>query len=39
MGSLIPQRLLIALERLFGLLLALIAVHMLMSGIQTYLVH
>ncbi|HBE80932.1 MAG TPA: hypothetical protein DDW65_24560 [Firmicutes bacterium] len=38
MGSLIPSRLLIALERLFGLLLAVIAVHMIMSGIQTYLV-
>ena len=38
LGSLIPPRLLIALERLAGLLLALIAVHMLMSGIQTYLV-
>ena len=37
LGSLIPARLLIALERLSGLLLALIAVHMLMSGIQTYL--
>jgi multiple antibiotic resistance protein len=36
-GSLIPARLLIALERLSGLLLALIAVHMLMSGIHTYL--
>jgi multiple antibiotic resistance protein len=37
MGSLIPARLLIALERLSGLLLAVIAVHMLMSGIHTYL--
>ncbi|HEX2953713.1 MAG TPA: MarC family protein [Bacillota bacterium] len=37
MGSLIPTRLLIALERLSGLLLAVIAVHMLMTGVQTYL--
>jgi multiple antibiotic resistance protein len=37
MGGLIPARLLIALERLSGLLLAVIAVHMVMSGIQTYL--
>jgi multiple antibiotic resistance protein len=37
MGSLIPGRLLMALERLSGLLLAVIAVHMVMSGIQTYL--
>ncbi len=36
MGGLIPARLLIALERLSGLLLAVIAVHMVMSGIQTY---
>ena len=37
LGSIIPARLLIALERLAGLLLALIAVRMFMSGIQTYL--
>lgn len=37
MGSYIPQRLLAALERLSGLLLAVISVHMVMSGIQTYL--
>ena len=37
LGSMIPARLLIALERLSGLLLAVIAVHMLMSGIHTYL--
>jgi len=38
MGSLIPARLLVALERLSGLLLAVIAVHMVMSGLQSYLV-
>lgn len=37
-GSLIPQRLLAALERLTGLLLAVMAVHMIMTGIQEYLV-
>ncbi len=36
LGSFIPARLLTALERLTGLLLAVIAVHMLMSGIQAY---
>lgn len=36
LGSVIPSRILIALERLSGLLLAVIAVHMLMTGIQTY---
>jgi len=36
LGSFIPARLLTALERLTGLLLSVIAVHMLMSGIQTY---
>ncbi len=34
--SYIPSRLLPALERLSGLLLAVIAVHMLMTGIQAY---
>lgn len=38
MGGMIPARLLAALERLSGLLLAVIAVRMLMSGIQTYLI-
>jgi multiple antibiotic resistance protein len=38
MGGLIPARLLTALERLSGLLLAVIAVHMIMSGIHTYLI-
>jgi multiple antibiotic resistance protein len=38
MGGLIPARLMMALERLSGLLLAVIAVHMVMSGVQTYLV-
>lgn len=37
MGSMIPARLMVALERLSGLLLAVIAVHMLMTGLQTYL--
>jgi multiple antibiotic resistance protein len=36
LGSYIPGRLLIALERLSGLLLAIIAVHMLMNGLQNY---
>jgi len=35
MGTLIPDRLLMTLERLSGLLLAVIAVHMVMSGIQS----
>ena len=35
-GGRIPVRLLIAFERLSGLLLALIAVHMLMTGIHSY---
>jgi len=37
-GSRIPQRLLAALERLTGLLLAVMAVHMIMTGIQEYIV-
>ncbi len=37
MGGLIPARLLIALERLSGLLLAVIAVRMIMTGLQAYL--
>ncbi len=37
MGTLIPARLLVALERLSGLLLAVIAVHMVMTGVQSYL--
>ena len=37
--SFIPQRLLAALERLTGLLLAVMAVHMVMTGIQDYLVN
>lgn len=36
LGDYIPTRLLAALERLSGLLLAVIASHMLMSGIQAY---
>jgi multiple antibiotic resistance protein len=36
MGTRIPVRLLVAVERLSGLLLALIAVHMLMTGIHSY---
>ena len=39
MGYFISQRLLVALERLSGLLLAVIAVNMLMTGIQSYLAH
>lgn len=35
-GGFIPARLLVAIERLTGLLLAVIAVHMLMTGIQAY---
>lgn len=38
LGSYIPQRLLAAFERLSGLLLAVIAVHMVMTGIRAYLV-
>lgn len=38
MGSIIPARIMVALERLSGLLLAVIAVHMLMTGLQTYLI-
>ena len=38
MCGLLPARRLIALERLSGLLLAVLAVHMLMTGLQTYLV-
>ncbi|HEX3048292.1 MAG TPA: MarC family protein [Bacillota bacterium] len=37
MGTLIPAKLLVALERLSGLLLAVIAVHMVMTGVQSYL--
>ncbi len=36
LGAYIPVRLLAALERLTGLLLSVIAVHMLMSGIKTF---
>ena len=36
LGAYIPTRLLAALERLSGLLLAVIATHMLLSGIQAY---
>jgi len=38
LGRYIPVRLLAALERLTGLLLSVIAVRMLMTGLQTYLV-
>jgi len=38
LGGLIPMRLLTALERLAGLLLAVIAIHMVMTGIRAYLV-
>ncbi len=37
LGALIPQRLLAAFERLSGLLLAVVAVHMVMTGIRAYL--
>lgn len=37
LGSLIPARLLVAFERLSGLLLAVISVHMIMSGVKAYL--
>lgn len=36
LGAYIPPRLLPAMERLMGLLLSVIAVHMLMGGLQTY---
>jgi multiple antibiotic resistance protein len=36
LGAYIPPRLLAALERLTGLLLSILAVHMLMSGLQAY---
>jgi len=36
LGDFIPARLLPALERLTGLLLTIISVHMLMTGIQSY---
>lgn len=38
LGSLIPNRLLVAFERLSGLLLAVISVHMVMTGVRAYLV-
>ncbi|MBP1627777.1 MAG: rane protein [Holophagaceae bacterium] len=38
LGGLIPTRLLMAMERLAGLLLSVIAIHMVMTGIRTYLV-
>lgn len=37
LGSYIPNRLLIAFERLSGLLLAVISVHMIMTGVRAYL--
>lgn len=37
LGSFIPPRLLIAFERLSGLLLAVISVHMVMTGVKAYL--
>lgn len=37
-GHLLPPRLLAAFERLSGLLLAVIAVHMVMTGVRAYLV-
>ena len=36
LGAYIPPRLLPAMERLMGLLLSVIAAHMLMTGLQTY---
>jgi len=38
LGNLLPSRLLVAFERLSGLLLAVIAVHMVMTGVRAYLV-
>ena len=38
LGSFIPDRLLVAFERLSGLLLAVISVHMVMTGVRAYLV-
>ncbi|MDR3410550.1 MAG: MarC family protein [Formivibrio sp.] len=37
LGSFIPPRLLVAFERLSGLLLAVISVHMVMTGVKAYL--
>lgn len=37
LGSFIPARLLVAFERLSGLLLAVISVHMVMTGVKAYL--
>ena len=37
LGSFIPSRLLVAFERLSGLLLAVISVHMIMTGVRAYL--
>lgn len=37
LGNLLPSRLLIAFERLSGLLLAVISVHMVMTGVRAYL--
>lgn len=37
LGSFIPARLLVAFERLSGLLLAVISVHMVMTGVRAYL--
>lgn len=37
LGSFIPGRLLVAFERLSGLLLAVISVHMVMTGVRAYL--
>nr|WP_320133777.1 MarC family protein [uncultured Holophaga sp.] len=38
LGGLIPTRLLMAMERLAGLLLAVISIHMVMTGVRSYLV-
>lgn len=37
-GTLLPRRLLPAFERLSGLLLAVVSVHMVMAGVRAYLV-